>query len=230
MVEHGDGLFVRIPARRVLGRERQIPNRPLVLRALFEMQRNFRRHFRRHRCAQSLEPLRQPAVEGDALGGVQPPVEHLAIQRVPELVLGGRHAVRQFAGGRPLDELLPFGQRAAHALRDPAKRVVASIVAIDQVVKCWPATLAHLRIRCSASLECRSWISSICLRVSGTPGFDLLQRHAERPAAVRLREHALLHEVVEHRRHEQRIAVGLAMNERWQVPVAGRRAPTPAAR
>ncbi len=101
----------------------------------------------------------------------------------------------------------------------------SSIVATAHVVKCWPATLAHVSSCCSASLASRSCISSICFSVSGTPGSTcssgtVTRQRPPPPAAVpplrRLHEHAALREVIDHRGHEQRIAVGVPVDQRGE--------------
>ena len=68
------------------------------------------------------ETLRQPAMETDTAGRIQPAVEHVAIQPVTELVLDGCGAAGIVPRAGSLEKLLPLHQSLTQLL--DVRRVV----------------------------------------------------------------------------------------------------------
>lgn len=87
MAEHCYSLSVRVSACGVVGREDQVSSGALVVSSLFTVQGNLGRHLRLHGSMQALQSIRQTSVKVQAWRLTQASIEHLAVKRVPELVL-----------------------------------------------------------------------------------------------------------------------------------------------
>src|SRR5262245_21225865 len=211
MFERGDGFSMGVSACGILRRKYQVSSGALVVSSLFPVQGYLGRNLEIRESMQLLQYIRQTTVKGLAAGRMKASVHHLAIEHVSELVLRGLYPVRQLAWTCRFQELLPFGQGAQlvfdlpriapeHRRDRPGGKMLTDHTGACEKLPLSGASVLQLHLQhLSESLR--------------YPRVDPIERNGHPPASVRLQQHPLLRQVVQHCRHEQGIALRLAMND-----------------